>query len=303
MKEKRSIIVVCVILLALVLASVYITDAQKAVEPNKDNSSWVDRLVDVGGHRLYIRYKGEGSPVVVIDSGIGETHRSWENLTEEIANETRVCVFDRAGYGESEPGPFPRTAQQEARELFSLLSNAGIKPPYLLVGHSLGALHCIVLAATHPELISGMLLVDPPPLGFITRQRFPNMVRMAEEQTREFERFAKMHRQNNQEREAIFFETIASEHDMMISRSAEQVAEIDNLGDMPMVVVGSGRPNPLFGDSAQVFQSFWIESNKKLASLSKRGSFVLAEDASHHVHLDAPQILLEAIRELIASKE
>jgi len=100
----------------------------------------MDKLVNIGTHSLHIRCTGKGTPVVVIDTGVGDTSERWTPMQAQIAQITRVCTYDRAGYGASEPGPLPRHSQRLADELQHLLENAGIKGPYVLVGHSLGGL-------------------------------------------------------------------------------------------------------------------------------------------------------------------
>jgi pimeloyl-ACP methyl ester carboxylesterase len=298
MSMRKSTPAFVLIILTVLFIS---TGCGEKTESEGNRTDWVDKLIDVGGHRLHLRYKGEGSPTVVLDTGIAETYRTWESVVEEIARDTRVYVYDRAGYGESEMGPFPRTAHQVVKELHILLKSAEVGSSFMLVGHSLGALHSVMFAAEYPELVSGIVIVDPPPLEFILGRRFANLFEMAHGQTQEFRRMAAEHRQAGREEQANFFETIASEHDMMFSKSSEHINQISDLGKIPLIVIGSGVPNPEFGDSAQDFQAFWIQSNQQLASLSKQGKFILAEDSSHHVHLDAPGIMISAIRELIST--
>ncbi len=261
----------------------------------------VDRFVDVGGHRLHSQSMGKGTPVVVFDTGITETYRTWENVLDAVSRDARVLVYDRAGYGDSEVGPFPRTAEQVASELRRLLEQSEVGDCCLLVGHSLGASHMLVYAAAHPEHVSALVLIDPPPLEFITGRQFTDLLPMFRQQTSEFNRLAQEHRQAGREDQADFFQTVASESEMLTTTTAEQIAQITDLGDIPLIVIGSGQPNPAFGEAAQAFQAFWIESNRELASLSTQGKFVLAEDAGHHVHLDAPEIIRAAIHEIVVS--
>src|SRR5215210_2389409 len=82
-------------------------------------------LVDVGGHSLHINCLGEGSPTVILESGLGAGSVDWANIQPEVADTTRVCAYDQAGSGWSEPGPEPRDLQQIAGELHTLLGNAG----------------------------------------------------------------------------------------------------------------------------------------------------------------------------------
>ena len=117
-------------------------------------------LVDVGGHSLHISCVGEGSPTVFLESGSGATSVDWANIQPEVANTTRVCAYDRAGSGWSEPGPGPGDPQQIAGELHTLLGNAGIDGPYVLVGHSFGGLYVRMYAELYPNEVEGMVLVD-----------------------------------------------------------------------------------------------------------------------------------------------
>src|SRR5262245_33658318 len=96
------------------------------------------QMVDVGGYRLHINCVGAGSPTVVIESGWGDWSAAWSTVQSAAATSTRVCTYDRAGYGFSEPGPLPRTADRFAQELHTLLHEGGIPGPYVLAGHSLG---------------------------------------------------------------------------------------------------------------------------------------------------------------------
>ena len=122
----------------------------------------IDELVDVDTHRLHIHCTGTGRPTILIDTGMGETTQSWESLIESLSRETRVCAYDRAGYGQSEPGPMPRDSRRAAEELQLLLTNSGEDGPFLLLGHSLGGLNMQVYAHNYPDEVSGLILLDPP---------------------------------------------------------------------------------------------------------------------------------------------
>ena len=125
-----------------------------------------DQMVDVGTHRLHIHGEGEGAPTIVIDVGIASSMDEWRSLQRFFAETTRVCLYERSGYGLSEAGPFPRDSGRAADELHSLLVEASVPGPYVLVGHSLGALNLQVYAARYPENVAAMVLLDPPPLGW-----------------------------------------------------------------------------------------------------------------------------------------
>jgi pimeloyl-ACP methyl ester carboxylesterase len=117
-------------------------------------------MVDVGGYSLHLNCTGEGTPTVVMDSGLGGTVLDWELVQPEVANFARVCTYDRAGMGWSDPGAQPRTSQQIVKELHTLLGNAGVQGPYVLVGHSFGGTNVQVYASQYPDEVAGMVLVD-----------------------------------------------------------------------------------------------------------------------------------------------
>ncbi len=118
------------------------------------------RLIDVGGFSLHLHCSGAGTPAVVLDAALGGSSVSWSWVQPEIARLTRVCSYDRAGYGWSEPGPLPRTAGRMAEELRTLLDRGGVPPPFVLVGHSFGGLIMRIFAARYRDEVSGLVLVD-----------------------------------------------------------------------------------------------------------------------------------------------
>ena len=118
------------------------------------------QLVDVGGYRLHIYCTGTGSPTVVIDAGLGDWSTAWGFVQTEVAKTTRVCTYDRAGSGWSESGPLPRDASQFVNELHTLLQNANLPGPFVLVGHSLGGLPVRVFTDDHPSEVAGVVLIN-----------------------------------------------------------------------------------------------------------------------------------------------
>lgn len=262
----------------------------------------VDQMIDVGTHRLHIHREGEGAPTVVIDVGIGGTSDEWLPLQKQLAEITHVCTYDRAGYGQSEPGTPPRDSGKTADELRALLRGASVAGPYVLVGHSLGALNMQIYAARYPDEVAGMILLDPPPLSWMLGECYPDLMQMAEEMTKEWQAIADSRAGSTDPRmrtEAAFFRTIASEHREMYGKSAALAAAIETFGDIPLTVIASGVPNPMFGDIAEEYQRYWIEQSREVAGKSTRGKFVLAEDSSHHLHKDASTVVQEAIVSMV----
>jgi pimeloyl-ACP methyl ester carboxylesterase len=119
------------------------------------------QMVDVGGHRLPITCAGTGSPSVVIEAGLGDWSATWRSWVQpQAARTTQVCTYDRAGMGWSEPGPLPRTAAHFAQELHTLLHNAHVPGPYVLVGHSMGGLPVRVFAHEYAPEVAGVVLIE-----------------------------------------------------------------------------------------------------------------------------------------------
>jgi pimeloyl-ACP methyl ester carboxylesterase len=262
----------------------------------------MDEMVDIGGHSLHIYCLGEGSPPVIIDVGFGDSYTNWHTIQEQMAQDTRVCTYERAGYGQSDPGPEPRHSQQVAGELKMLLENAGIEAPYVLVGHSLGGLNMQVFVDLFPDLVAGAVLLDPAPLGFITGERFPELYQMAEQETAGLLAVAENARGATDPEEkarASYFQTLASEHAMMMADSAKQVVAIESFGDIPLIVLASEEPNPVFGDSAEAFQEYWNQQSQALATKSAKGTYILAEESGHNLYADVPDLVLDAVRQMV----
>jgi pimeloyl-ACP methyl ester carboxylesterase len=121
------------------------------------------KLVDIGGWRLHLNCTGENkpnNPTVVLEAGWGDFSFDWSLVQPEVARFTRVCSYDRAGHAWSDLGPRPRTMRQIAYELHTALVKLGMKPPYVLVGHSFGGLLVRTFASQYPKEVAGMILVD-----------------------------------------------------------------------------------------------------------------------------------------------
>jgi pimeloyl-ACP methyl ester carboxylesterase len=129
---------------------------------------WVNTA---NGCRLYAFEEGEGEATVLFESGIGATHLNWRGIQDPIARLAHTVSYDRAGLGWSGPCHAPRTPANVAAELHQMLEAAGFRPPYILVGHSFGGLVMRRFALFYPEEVSGVVLVDPmrseqwPPLN------------------------------------------------------------------------------------------------------------------------------------------
>ena len=116
--------------------------------------------MDVGGYRKHINCLGQGNPTVILEAGLNDFSIFWARVHPDIAKITRVCVYDRAGYGWSQPSPHPQTSETMMKELHTLLANTQIDTPYVLVGASFGGALVRLYAHGHPDEVAGMVLVD-----------------------------------------------------------------------------------------------------------------------------------------------
>jgi pimeloyl-ACP methyl ester carboxylesterase len=149
----------------LLLAALHATPAPTV---NSEPYTHAQSRVDIGdGRHMNLYCIGNGSPTVIFDSGLGVGSGTlpWNHVQPYVAQFTRACAYDRAGYGFSDPGPLPRTSDAVVSDLHALLARAGIRPPYVLVAHSIAGLYEPLFADRYPAEVAGMVLVDPSAPG------------------------------------------------------------------------------------------------------------------------------------------
>jgi pimeloyl-ACP methyl ester carboxylesterase len=164
-RRKGPVYWILRIVLALVLAILTLAVLGAGYQAT---ATWIDarnypppgQMVDVGGYKLHLYCMGSGSPTVVLDALFPGTVSNWAWVQPEVAKATRVCAYDRAGLGWSESRPGPQDAQHGASELHTLLEAAGVRGPYILVGHSLGGLTVRMFADQYPDEVAGMVLIE-----------------------------------------------------------------------------------------------------------------------------------------------
>jgi pimeloyl-ACP methyl ester carboxylesterase len=155
---KRSLIRVTIFALVLAIAGTIYQTA--ATEADKRNFPPPGNLIDVGGFKMHIYCQGQGSPTVILESMSGGVSAQWGWVQPEVQKETKVCIYDRAGFGWSESDPEPLSLTRTVRNLHTLLVNANIESPYVMVGHSLGGVYVRQFVAEYPHEVVGMVLLD-----------------------------------------------------------------------------------------------------------------------------------------------
>lgn len=286
------------------------------------------RSVNVGGFSLNINCTGQGGPTVILDSGLGVPAVGWNPVQPDVARFTRVCSYDRAGYGWSAPGPFPRTSLEISKELHTLLEKADVPPPYILVGHSFGGFNVRVFNGLYSSEVLGMVLVDSSHEDQDARMPASFQASMAKSD-RQVQRVRpvmpilihlgiaraalnadpSLHLLPKDLSEEIvylqlqtkFVDAIAAEL-ASFPESARETRDSGNLGDKPLVVLTAGRvvevPDVPPNDLA-AFHEIWIkELQPSLARLSTRGRQVIVPQSDHLIPFEQPQAVVSAVREV-----
>jgi hypothetical protein len=146
-----------------------------------------------------------------------------------------------------------------------------------------------------------MVLLDPPPLSFLLGKEYAELRAMAERMTAEWQALADSTATSADPQgraRSSFFRMIASEHREMFGETAHPVDSISTFG-IPLVVLASGKPNPAFGELAAEYQRHWIRRSRALAGKSTNGTFIVAEDSSHYLYLDASDLVIENILSVV----
>lgn len=268
------------------------------------------RLVDVGGHRLHLYCTGTGSPVVILEAGLGRGWDDWYDVVPEIAKITKVCVYDRAGYGWSDPGPQPRSSQRIADELHVLLTHSAIRPPYVLVGHSFGAFIVRIYANKHPQEIAGLVLVDPMHEDFqepAAPKTLSQFLRSSLLPKTGLQRLRRLRAGTSAVPSRMRSADPPFKNRLVIWSPPKQIAaENSELSSMEQSVTevratGSLAKAPLVEITSAESLSSYSELQAYFASRSKASGHVLAQHSSHMVQLDEPEVVVRATLELIAN--
>lgn len=283
-------------------------------------------LVDVGGYKLHINCVGQGSPTVILESGWGDYSATWAYVQPDVARITRVCSYDRAGYGWSEPSAHPRTANAMVQELHTLLVKAKNQGPYVLVGHSLGGMLMRVYAYNYPDEVAGMVLVDS--VHEEQYNRLPGAIDAIQDRVQQFRMLSFLSSTgfmalapqlipNQGLPEDVFaqykvnwattgfFKTGAAEMDAMIASTAEvRALRITSLGNLPLSVISEGHyyPNPSLSNAEnQQYWEEWQAMQSELVGLSSNGKQTIAEQSGHNIQHDQPDLVIDAIQEMVGA--
>jgi pimeloyl-ACP methyl ester carboxylesterase len=285
-------------------------------------------LVQAGSIRMNIDCSGQGSPTVILESGSGGPSVDWLMVQPEVAKFSRVCSYDRAGYGWSDPGPEPRSSLQIARELKRLLQVGGEEGPYILVGHSMGGYDIRVYTGQYPNDVVGMVLVDSSHEN--QDLTAPESIRTWLQDYRKHPDWKKLKyffqfhlgwarltadrdapafrpRAFREEEDFLMLSTkhqfaTMDEDQVFSTLSATQVRSAGNLGDRPLIVLTATReddiPPQIPIKDAQAEEDLWVHQlQPELARLSSHGKQIVV-DSSHEMPTEHPEVVISAIHEV-----
>ncbi len=287
------------------------------------------KLIDVEGHLMHIYCTGKGSPVVILEAGLSSYSLDWSLIQPEVSKTTMVCSYDRSGYGWSEPGKEPRTAQQVVKELHELLTQDGIKGPYILVGQSLGGIFVQLFTLTYPSDAAGMILVDSvnrdmdkkipknkldkfegnlkfyaymgkagAPFGIPRLFHMPSSIIIYKlPAALQPEAYWLTYRTKT-------YAAIYDELDALHESEAEfdKFGTIDKFPDIPVVVLSGAVPKdyPPFLVSGGLF-GYWKELQTDLAKTFPHGKQIIAEKSGHFIQIDQPDLVINTIDQMVES--
>jgi pimeloyl-ACP methyl ester carboxylesterase len=269
------------------------------------------RLIPVSGRNVHLLCKGMTTPIVVIEQGAGELSRFWWPLQDEAAKFARVCSYDRAGFGWSDPVREGRTIGDRAAELRLLLMNAGVPGPYIFVAHSFGGLIVRAYTERYPSEVDGLVLVDTPEedslfqpdvLNFYSKIRAMNRIVALAARfgiLRLLRHWIPLERYGfwlagPEEYLALCDDLASLERVPEAERSSKPAG---SLGALPLIVITHGKPFP--GPFA-VLERNWSEGQSRLAALSTDSCLIVAENSNHMIQQDEPELVLDAIRRVHA---
>jgi pimeloyl-ACP methyl ester carboxylesterase len=279
---------------------------------------------DVDGYKMHLYCTGEGSPTVVLDAGLSNDSLIWANVQPELTKITRVCSYDRAGFGWSEPRPDPRDADRIVQELHGLLGEGGITGPIVLMGHSISGLYIRAYASHYPQNVSGLVFVDgSTPLQ---EDRFPTEVHEAEKKAQfEFlklkwlyilgiprmmggcapeegfsETAAKMIAED-QCRPSVF--AAVAQEDRSFKQSGNETIHTGPFGDLPILIFSQDPEHPPPSDippqAAKSVSRIWNEMQEELKNLSTCSRRIIARNSGHYVQIDRASLLNEEVTNFI----
>jgi pimeloyl-ACP methyl ester carboxylesterase len=246
----------------------------------------VDELVDIGGRSLHVHCEGSGSPLVVLDAGLGDDGRVWNKVQPGVAKLTRTCAYDRLGLGQSSEAPARHSIHDMTVELHLLLEKLAPQVPRVLVAHSLSGLIARLYASRYPGEIVGLVLVDAATEDQDTRA-WPLLAA---------EHYSQLRSVLDRSPEHLGFEGLRT--GMAELRRADR-----DLGNRPLVVLTSARPQTMATTEVDPrLIEVWIDMQKDLVELSTNSRHTVTDQSGHYIHVEEPALVVEAVSEVLEKR-
>jgi pimeloyl-ACP methyl ester carboxylesterase len=324
MKIMKWLKIILLSILGLVFSLILIGFAYEHISRFyiKRNFPIQGKLIDIGDHKLNLKLKGNGGPLVVFESGLDPGGSLvWDQVQDEVSTFTSTASYDRAGILWSERGNNPKTGEAMAMELYKLLKKADQNGPYILVGHSLAGYFLRSFVAKYPEEILGIIFVEAahPDQSHRFPEEVASMPSMPPDWILEFVNSIGIVRQFR-----LFFANESSKTDSLniISNSylpvsvpavleemkntealAEEAGKISSFGDIPLIVITgtsvTRREDYPTQELGIKVEEIWMQMQKELLELSTNSEHVLASKSGHYVQLEQPEVVIEAIRKML----
>jgi len=280
----------------------------------------------VNRHKMHLYCIGAGSPTVVIESGLGDDWLAWQKVQPELSKTSRVCSYDRAGLGWSDPQTGPRDATNIALQLHVLLNEANIRGPLVLMGHSAGGLFIRSFTALYPTDVVALVFVDatsPTVFKLIPgaeETKLQRKSRYREARLEWIEEITGWKRLTGKCHAAVptgledyagFYEAETCRPAFALSwlgewddfeLSAEEVANLPCCANLPILIISQDpdRPKPGWNAQSIAGNPIWASLQEQLKKLSPRSRRIIARSSGHHVMIDRPDVIISGVRALLA---
>lgn len=303
------------IFLIILLSSTLINFSMTKIETKKYPAP--GKLIEINGHEMHIYGEGEGSPTVLYTAGCGTFSAvlDFSSIQRSLSDTSRVTVYERPGYGWSEKASTPRTTEQIVEDFHLLLEKAGEKPPYILVGHSMGALEILDFAQKYPGEVSGIVLIDGKSpymslkykgarfLETLSKYSFSflratGMIRWAGYlglPPNVFQDIKKLPDDIQPQAKVMYFKNFMNSNVLKETKeqevSARRLIEVGSLNDIPLTIISSEIQSGRIPE--------WEDTQKQLLAWSTDSKWIIVEDADHYIHLQRPDIIINEINKMI----